>query len=96
MCDIAGRLSTLSWLGLIALVMVVRGEVRAVHRIPPSCCGPCDDVVCACCCWPFATCQLFRHLGFVEGTRYKFFSTSGALVEPFVMLFLVSHLKTLT
>ena len=77
-CEFASTVQFVSYLVSIVLLVILRQNVRALYRIPPSCCGECEDLCCAWCCWPLATCQLFRHLGAREGTRYKIFSTTGA------------------
>jgi len=77
LCTLGTAGQSLVSLALVALVAAIRSRVRLLHAIPPSCCGALDDVCCACWCLPFETCRLLRHLGTVEGTRYKFFSTTG-------------------
>lgn len=71
--------------GFVAAVTIlfvltkVRTLVRAKYNIPPTCCGSCDDICCACCCGPFVQCQLFRHLGTMENSKYALQSPTGVL-----------------
>lgn len=80
-CQLGSGLTTAATLFLVALLVMVRSHLRSVFRIPPSCCGPCDDLCCAFCCSPLVSCQMLRHLSVVSGTAYKFDSTTGTAVE---------------
>lgn len=60
----------------ILILAFVRASVRAAYGIP-ACCGGVEDVVCSCCCAPLVTCQIMRHLGMNEHTKYSCCSSDG-------------------
>ena len=76
-CEYTGGLSSLAWLLLSSVLMLVRQQIRTVYRIAPSCCGPCDDFCCAFCCLPVAACQIMRHVGTHEQSEYNIISATG-------------------
>ena len=77
-CEWANGVSTGVTIGAAILLMLVRARVRAAFHIQPSCCGPCDDCCCGFFCLPLSACQILRHLGVVQGTRYAACSPIGS------------------
>jgi len=77
LCSLASSVQVIGGLLSVALLVVVRSAVRKHYGIAPTCCGECDDVCCACWCWPLATCQVMRTLNAVEASQYKLLSTNG-------------------
>ena len=77
-CSLADGVSSLTWLVLVGLVMTVRASVRALYRIPPSCCGQCDDCCFSFCCLPLEAIRIMRHLNANDwNSSYKFMSATG-------------------
>jgi len=86
LCGWISGLSSLGFLVLLVALMLVRERVRTHHQIGPSCCGPLDDCCCACWCMPLVTCQILRHVIFVERTPYRLFSSVGKSQPPMTMV----------
>ena len=77
-CELSGTVSSISWIMMVAMVVLVRAAVRARYRIPPSCCGEgLDDCCVSFWCLSLSVSQILRHLNVMDGTEYKVASADG-------------------